>query len=120
MYNSLELYIKNYTMICIKFCGEPCKVLNSHHNAMVELKGKTMMVIVKGKGQEMNFFPFRPCDANKDSSWRPQSIVKNPKVLMHIGGRIRHFDGVLFAGRSCSTNTFGLQLFDLTPLVPVK
>ena len=58
----------SYENICINLCGEPCKVINLYNDTVVDLKGKTMMVMAKGRGQEINSFPFGPCDGNKNSS----------------------------------------------------
>ena len=78
------------------------------------------MVMEKGKVQEISSLPFRPCDGIKDSSWQKQSLVLNPRRLMHIGGRVRQLDGVSFTGICFSANAFGLWLFDSTFTFSVK
>ena len=80
----LELYTIAFNMICITIHGEIYKVLGLYIDTMVDL-----MVMEKGKVQEISSLPFRPCDGIKDSSCRQQSVVLKPRGLMHIGGRIR-------------------------------
>ena len=105
-------------MICINLCGDPFYMLNLYNYMMVDLE--TMMVMVKGKGQELNVFPLRQCDGSKDSNWRQQSMVQNPRGLIYNGGRVHHFDEVLFAGSCLSAIAFDLRLFDLSVLMFVK